>query len=292
MFDIGIWLMAARPRTLWLSISPVVIASALAFFDGAFHFLSALGCLFMAIFIQVGTNFTNDYYDYFRGADTKERKGPLRAVQAELVKPQAMFRAIVFVFLMALTIGGMLMWRGGWPMMALCVASILSGYFYTAGPYPLGYSGLADLFVLIFFGPVAVMGTYYVQALSIPSYVFIAGLAPGLFSVAVLTVNNLRDIECDAKCGKRTLAVRFGKLFAKWEYLISLTLAGAVPIVLNVYYHFSLYTMLTLLVLPMALPLLKVVWRDGDGDALNEALVGTAKLLTVYTVLFSVGIFI
>jgi 1,4-dihydroxy-2-naphthoate octaprenyltransferase len=287
-----IWLMAIRPKTLWLSVAPIAMASAIAYSDEKFHLLSALGCLLMAVLVQIGTNFTNDYYDYFKGADDEDRKGPIRVTQAGLVKPGTMRKAMGLVFTATFLVGMLLMLRGGWPMVAICVVSILAGYMYTGGPYPLGYNGLGDIFVLIFFGPVAVTGTYYVQTLELQPYVFIAGLAPGLFSTAVLAVNNLRDADGDARCGKRTLAVRFGKSFAKWEYLLCLVVGCLIPVVLNVYYGFSPFVMLAILIAPLALPLLKTIWREEGGKVLNNALAGTAKLLNIYTLLFSIGIFL
>ena len=194
-----IWITASRPKTLWAAFSPVIIGTAMAYGEGKVHWLSAFLAAVGAILIQIGTNFSNDYYDYFRGVDKKERLGPLRVTQAGLVKPETMKRATILIFSLAFISGLYLIYRGGWPVLIIGLLSILFGILYTAGPYPLGYNGLGDIFVLIFFGLVAVGGTYYVQALEINKLVLLAGLSPGLFSTAILTVNNLRDIYIGLK---------------------------------------------------------------------------------------------
>ncbi|MBW1752269.1 MAG: 1,4-dihydroxy-2-naphthoate polyprenyltransferase, partial [Deltaproteobacteria bacterium] len=208
--NLKIWIDAARPKTLWASVAPVVIGSAMAFESGGLHIMSALSALLGAVLIQIGTNFANDYFDYYTGADSTDRLGPTRVVQAGLVQPTTMKAAFIAVFALAVVPGAYLIWRAGLPLFVIGVLSILCGILYTAGPYPLGYVGLGELFVILFFGPVAVGGTYYVQTLQISVPVIISGLAPGLFSVAILTVNNLRDVKSDHRAGKKTLAVRFG----------------------------------------------------------------------------------
>ena len=213
--SLDVWIMASRPKTLWAAIAPVIIGTAMAYGEQQGHLLSAILATLAAVFIQIGTNFANDYFDYFKGADEEDRLGPTRVTQAGLVKPETMKRATILVFSLAVLAGSYLMWRGGWPIITIGVLSILFGILYTAGPYPLGYNGLGDIFVLIFFGVVAVGGTYYVQTLEIDYLVILAGLSPGLFSMAILTVNNLRDVKSDFKAGKLTLAVRFGENFAR-----------------------------------------------------------------------------
>ena len=200
---VQIWIMAARPKTLWAAVAPVAMGIAMAADAGGMHIPAALAALFGAVMIQIGTNLANDYFDYRKGTDQPGRLGPTRVTQAGLVTPHAMRIAITVTFSLAVVAGAYLVWRGGWPIVAVGLLSILFGFLYTAGPYPLGYNGLGDIFVLIFFGPVAVGGTYYVQTLDINTAVLIAGLAPGLFSVAILTVNNLRDIGTDAEAGKK-----------------------------------------------------------------------------------------
>jgi len=198
------WVLAGRPKTLPAALVPVIMGTAMAYGDGVYHIPAALAALLGALLIQIGTNFVNDYADFKKGTDNGERIGPLRVTQAGLVTPTQMKFAIALVFFLTVLAGLYLVYRGGWPVVIIGVLSIVSGALYTAGPYPLGYLGLGDIFVLIFFGPVALAGTYYVQALTINWIVILAGLAPGLLSVAILTVNNLRDIDGDKSREKNT----------------------------------------------------------------------------------------
>ncbi len=280
-----VWIQAARPKTLWAGICPVVIGSVMAFANGKFHVLSALAALVGALLIQIGTNFANDYFDFKKGADTARRVGPKRATQSGAISPNAMKAAFVVTFALAVLAGIYLVVRGGWPIVLIGVAAVISGILYTGGPYPLGYLGLGDVFVLIFFGPVAVAGTYYVQALSMRPEVMIAGLAPGLLSVAILTVNNIRDIDEDKTTGKKTLAVRFGKHAARRHYIASVFLASIVPGVMLLIPPFKTTLLMTLLMLPLARPTVKLVMNQ-EGAALNVALEKTGRLLVIYTVLF------
>ena len=222
MFRIKNWLLAARPKTLTVSLAPILVGTALAhqegFFSGFYLTLTLLG----AVFIQIGTNLCNDYFDFQKGADTPERVGPTRVTQAGLISPHQVKIGFVTVFSLAMAVGFLLVLRGGWVICLIGIASILSGIAYTAGPYALAYLGLGELFVLIFFGPVAVAGTYYIQALKFSWLSCWAGIALGLLACAILVVNNLRDIEQDKKANKKTLAVRFGKKFAQYEYLFCL----------------------------------------------------------------------
>lgn len=284
-----IWILAARPKTLWAAIAPVLIGTAMAFESKGGHWPSAVAALVGAVLIQIGTNFANDYSDFKKGADEHQRLGPTRVTQAGLVKPRAMRTATAVVFLMALLVGIYLVWRGSWPIAVIGLLSILFGIMYTGGPFPLGYHGLGEFFVLVFFGPVAVGGTYYVQALDINSIVLLAGLPPGLFSVAILTVNNLRDVESDRLAGKKTLAVRLGRTFARMQYLLSIALATLLPIFFYLTTHRHIFSSLTLLVLPVAIPTIKTVFGKTDGPALNNVLATTGKLLILYSVIFSVG---
>jgi 1,4-dihydroxy-2-naphthoate octaprenyltransferase len=261
----------------------------MAYGDGLHHWPSASVALVCAVLIQIGTNFANDYFDYQKGADTAQRQGPLRLTQAGLVTPQAMKRAMALVFFLACIGGLFLIMRGGLPVILVGVFCILSGVLYTGGPYPYGYHGLGDLICLISFGPVAVGGTYYVQALEIHPLVVIAGLGPGLLITAILTVNNLRDIEEDRKAGKRTLAVCFGKTFTRWEYAILVILGAAIPVLIYLNTGQRISSLLTLLVIPLAWPAFKTLRAHTDGPALNPALAYTAKLPLIYSALFSVG---
>lgn len=285
-----IWLEAARPKTLWAAVAPVIIGTAMAFSDGKFHMVSALVALIGAILIQIGTNFANDYFDFKKGADTRDRIGPVRATGAGLVKPGVMRAAFILIFMAAFIIGLYLIYRAGWPLLLIGLLSIIFGVLYTGGPYPLGYNGLGDIFVLIFFGPVAVGATYYVQALEITMPVILAGLSPGLISTALLTVNNLRDINSDRKAGKKTLAVRFGVFFTRMEYLITIILASCiVPLVLIFIEPHHPYALAGIVVFLFALPSIKAVFLNEINAELNKVLGATGKILLLYSIIFSLG---
>lgn len=284
-----IWLDATRPKTLPAAVAPVIIGSAMAFHDQMFHFASALATIIAALLIQIGTNFANDYFDHKKGVDTEKRLGPTRATQAGLVSPSAMKTAFLLTFLIAFLIGLFLVYRAGWPILLIGIFSILFGILYTGGPYPLGYNGLGDIFVLFFFGPVAVGGTYYVQSLEINSIVLLSGIAPGLISTAILTINNLRDIHTDAKAGKRTLVVRFGVGFAKTEYLASLTIAFFFPLLLVVLTKNNFFSLLTVLIFFPSYKSIKSVLNNQIGKALNNVLANTGRALFLYSIVFSIG---
>jgi 1,4-dihydroxy-2-naphthoate octaprenyltransferase len=284
-----IWLLASRPKTLWAGIAPVFIGTALAYGDGKFHLMSAMAALVASLLIQIATNFSNDYYDFIHGADTKERLGPTRITQSGLVKPEIVKIAFILTFLLAFIVGLYLIWRGGWPILTIGICSIILGILYTGGPFPLGYHGLGDIVVLIFFGPVAVGGTYYVQALEITPIVLIAGLSPGLLSMALLTVNNLRDIHTDRKAGKRTLAVRFGEFFTRMEYFFSITIACLIPAILFLIKGDHPYALATTLIFIPAIPSIHSIFMKQIGPELNLTLANTGKILLLYSVVFSIG---
>ncbi len=283
------WLLAIRPKTLAASVCPVVIGTAMAFGDGVWHWPTAGLCLLGALCIQIGTNLANDYFDFKKGTDTFERIGPTRVSQAGLIKPQTVMIGFILAFLIAGLISLKLIERGGWPIAAIGIASIISGLAYTAGRFALGYIGLGELFVLIFFGPVAVAGTYYVQSLEMNVAILLAGLAPGMISVGILAINNLRDMETDFKSNKRTLAVRFGRSFAIQEYFVAIISAGLTPILLYSIMVDHLPILTASLILFLAIPLLITVTSKMDGPSLNNALAKTGRLLVIYTILFSIG---
>ena len=284
-----IWLLAIRPKTLWVGVAPVLIGTAMAYRDGLGHFPSALAALFGAITIQIGTNLANDYFDYKKGADQNDRLGPIRVTQAKLVKPSAIRAAFIFAFFLSALTCVWLIERAGWPIAVIGISSILSGILYTAGPWPLGYLGLGEIFVLIFFGPVAVGGTYYVQSFEINPAVILAGLGPGFFSTAILCVNNLRDIEGDRKAGKKTLAVRLGKEFARCEYLFTVLCACLTPVLVYVVTQDYENSLIAVLVIFAAIPVIHRIFTKTDGPSLNGALARTGDLLFLYSILFSLG---
>jgi 1,4-dihydroxy-2-naphthoate octaprenyltransferase len=287
--QIKIWIEAARPKTLWASLAPVIIGTAMAYSDGKWDPLIAILTMLSAMMIQVGTNYANDYYDYFKGADTKERIGPVRATVSGLVKPQTMKIAFFLAFGLSVLFGLYLIDRGGWPILIIGSLSILFGILYTGGPFPLGYKGLGEIFVLVFFGPVAVGGAYYLQTLEINLAVILAGLSPGLISTALLTVNNLRDIHTDEKAGKRTLAVRFGPIFARIEYLLSILIACLMPLILLIIDPAHPYSLAAILVIILAGHPIKTVLFDEISPKLNSALASTGKILLFYSLVFSLG---
>jgi len=283
------WVLAARPKTLWAAVCPVMIGSAMAAEAGAFHVPSAVACLLGALLLQIGANFANDYSDGVKGTDAK-RLGPPRAVASGLISPQVMKGAVIATFMAVFVPGLYIVFRGGQVYLIIGIASIVSGLAYTGGPYPLGYHGWGEVFVLAFFGPVAVGGTYYLQADALPPEVLIASIAPGLFSVAILTVNNLRDIDGDREAGKKTLAVRYGAGFAKLEYLLCVsTAAVGIPVALAWYTGGHRWALAGAAALVLGLPLLRTVFTYRDPRALNRVLAGTGLMLLIFSVAFSVG---
>jgi 1,4-dihydroxy-2-naphthoate octaprenyltransferase len=286
----SVWLMAARPRTLGASIAPVLMGTAMALKDGGFHAPTALATLLCAILIQVEANYANDYFDFLKGADTEARVGPTRATAAGLVTPKQMRNATLIVLGLSLLLGLYLAWRGGWPILTIGVLSVVFAALYTGGPYPLGYLGLGEVFVLIFFGPVAVGGTYYVQTLEWRLLPTLAGLAPGLIACAILAVNNLRDIDEDRSTGKRTLAVRFGARFACAEYVacFCLGLIG-VPVLLKCLGG-SASSLLFGLLLPIVFSVAPVqgIFHE-EGETLNKRLASTGKALILFGIVFAIG---
>ena len=283
------WIIAFRPRTLPAAVAPVVIGTAMAIGHGVQDYTMALVAMFAAITIQIGTNLANDYFDFIKGADTPERIGPTRVTQAGLIAPSDVRNVMILVFALSAAACLVLMVHAGWLIAVIGVLSILSGIFYTAGPRPLGYMGLGEVFVLFFFGPVAVGGTYYVQSFEINWAVVVAGLAPGFLSMAIIAINNLRDRNTDCRVNKNTLAVRFGKNFAVYEYMISVLIAGLVPIAVYVMTGERPWALLATGIIFTALPIFKVVLTKEDGPSLNNALASTGKLLLVYSVLYSIG---
>ena len=283
------WIMASRPRTLTASIVPVVVGTAVAVRDGVFNPWVALAALFSAVMIQIGTNLANDLFDFKKGADTHTRLGPTRVTSARLLTPREVEIGMWVVFGLAAASGLYVIYVGGWPMLVIGVASILAGVAYTAGPFPLGYNGLGDLAVFIFFGLVAVLGTYYAQARAVTLGAVLAAVPVGALATAILVVNNVRDADTDRAAGKRTLAVLLGRGAARAEYAVLLTLAYAAPLALWLLRGASVWALLPLLTLPVAVRLARVVITT-EGPALNRALAGTAQLLALYGVLFALGI--
>ena len=283
-----IWYMAIRPKTLPAAAAPVLVGISLALGDGVFRFPPALAALLGALLLQIGSNLANDVFDFKKGTDIAERTGPLRVTQAGLLTPGQVMAGMSVVFILAALLGLYLIYVGGWPILIVGVLAILSAIAYTGGPYPLGYNGLGDIFVFIFFGPVAVVGTYYVQSGYISVISWWASLPMGFLITAILVVNNLRDIDTDRKTGKRTLAVRYGQRFTQLQYLSLIILSYLVPVIMQFSGKVSPWILLSFLSLPLALPLIREIFSQ-KGKTLNKTLAGTARLALLYAVFFSLG---
>jgi 1,4-dihydroxy-2-naphthoate octaprenyltransferase len=283
------WIAAARLRTLPAAVVPVIVGTAVARAAGGIAWAPALAALAGAIAIQIGTNFANDVFDAEKGADGADRIGPLRAVSAGLISAAAMKRAMISAFAIASLFGLYLVATAGWPIVAIGVASILSGIAYTGGPWPLGYHGLGDVFVMVFFGFVAVCGTAFVQLHAVPCLAVWAAVPVGALATAILVVNNLRDRTTDARVGKRTLAVRLGRRGALVEYALLLALAYAVPVGLAIAGH-APWRALPVVTAPLALVRLRQLAAATDGPTFNGLLAATGQLLLLFGVTFSVGL--
>ncbi len=284
------WVMATRPKTLAAAAVPVAVGTGVAIAHDQFQWLPALVALLGAFLIQIGTNLANDYFDHQKGADNEDRLGPTRVVSSGLISPKAVRNAMLLAFGLAAAVGSYLIWLGGWPILVIGVLSIMSGIAYTGGPFPLGYNGLGDLFVFIFFGVVAVMGTYYVQALEWSLESFVASIPVGLLSVAILIVNNYRDIDTDRAAGKMTLAVRLGRKLTRVQYQACLAIAYAVPVGQWLVGGQTFWVLAPLASMPLAIWLRGRFVSTTDGSELNSVLEDTAKLLAVYGLLYAVGL--
>lgn len=293
------WFLASRPKTLPAAAVPVLIGGAIASANGFFKFIPWLICLAFALLIQIATNFANDYYDFKKGADGKERIGPKRAVASGWISPDSMFRGMLFVFAFAFILGCSLILWGGWWLLVIGVLSIVCGIAYTGGPYPLGYNGWGDVFVFIFFGWIATAFTYYVQAGSFitpafgngSSWIWLAGIVPGALATNLLAVNNVRDEPQDRKSGKRTLVVRFGRTFGLLEYAGMSLLAILVPLIFAISAgRTGCY--LILLALPLAIVSCRKLINASGRQQYEQVLVLTAIQLMLAGVLFAIGLLI
>lgn len=282
------WIAAARLRTLPAAVVPVAVGTACAAASGGMALGPALAALGGALAIQIGANFANDVFDAERGADGPDRVGPLRAVSAGLITAAAMKRAMLAAFGVATLLGLYLAWVAGWPVVAIGVASILSGIAYTGGPWPLGYHGLGDVFVLAFFGFVAVCGTAFVQLGRVPGLAIAAAVPIGALATAILVVNNIRDRATDERAGKRTLAVRLGRTGGLVEYAALLAIAYAVPAGIALAGRPAV--VLPLLSAPIAVARLRALVAAADGPAFNRCLAATAQLLLLHGGLFAAGL--
>ncbi|MBI3158275.1 MAG: 1,4-dihydroxy-2-naphthoate polyprenyltransferase [Chloroflexi bacterium] len=284
------WQLAIRPRTLPAAAAPVLVGAALAYSQGGFRPLAALAALLGALLIQIGTNLVNDVADFARGTDNETRLGPTRVTQAGLLTPRQVWAGAATAFGLAALAGVYLIRVGGWPLLVIGLLSILAGVAYTAGPFPLAYNGLGDVFVFIFFGLVAVGGTTYVSGGSLGPAVWLAGAAVGALVVNILAVNNIRDIASDRAAGRTNLAVRFGRRAAEWEYAAMLALAFAAPLVMAAAGQTGPWVLACFLALPQALGLHQTLRGGLAGPGLNAVLGQTAQLALRYSLLLALGI--
>lgn len=284
-----VWLMAARPATLSASIAPVLVGTAAGFYDGFFRWLPFLGALLAAVFIQIGANLANDLFDFEKGADTSRRLGPPRVTQSGLASPQQVRFAMILSFGVAVAVGLYLLTVGGWPIFVIGVLCIAAGIAYTGGPWPLGYHGLGDVFVFIFFGLIAVLGSAYLQTNTFSFTAFAAALPIGCTVTAILVVNNLRDIETDQRAGKNTLAVRLGAPLTRAQYTLLLIVPYILVAGFVVRGVFPQACWLSWLTLPLAMSLIRTVLQKTEGRALNSVLKGTAQLHLFLGVLLAGG---
>jgi len=282
--------MAARPRTLPAAIAPVLVGTSLAIHYGTFHPLAFVAALLGAMLIQVGTNLSNDYSDARRGADTDERIGPVRVTAGGLVPPRQVLIATYLTFGAAVLCGVYLIAVAGWALLAVGAASILAGVLYTGGPRPYGYEGLGEVFVFLFFGIVAVTGSYFVQRKGLPWEAFALAVPVGLLITAILVVNNARDIDTDRRAGKRTLAVKLGR--ERTRTLLAVMVAAAFVSSWIPWFAGALspWLLVTAVAAPLALRVVYTVRTHVDGPSLNQALAGTARLALVFCLLLCAGV--
>lgn len=297
------WWTAARVHTLPAGASPVIVGIGIALDKGMFSLWPALAALLGALLIQVGTNFANDYYDAIKGVDTPDREGFTRVTASGLLDPEEVREAMVLTFVSAIIVGAYLVYVGGVPILVIGLLSVAAGIAYTGGPLPFGYRGLGDIFVFVFFGLIAVIGTYYVQAVSIVAdpltrslpeqtiaiEAVLGGVAMGGLITGILVINNIRDIDEDRDAGKRTLAVMIGRRWSRIEFLVLVAIAYLVPLWFIVDGG-SFAVALVYLSLPLAGIVTRDVLRGVDGSTLNPALTNMGRLVLVYAVLFAIGV--
>ncbi|OGU99731.1 MAG: 1,4-dihydroxy-2-naphthoate octaprenyltransferase [Ignavibacteria bacterium RIFOXYC2_FULL_35_16] len=283
------WIIASRPRTLLAAFVPVMVGSAVAFNEGKLKIILSLSALLCSLLIQVGTNFTNDLYDFLKGSDTTKRKGPRRVLASGLISVGEMKTAIVLTFLTAFLIGLFLVYHGGFVILVIGILSILAGLAYTAGPYPLAYNALGDIFVFMFFGIIGTVGTYYLHTNDLSIVSFISSIPVGALVTNILVVNNYRDIEEDKTAGKKTLAVKLGKNFTLYQFTFLIVLSFLVPLLLFAFFNASIWIFLPYLTLPIAYKVISMIYTL-NGTQLNSTLELTARLSAIYGLLFSAGI--
>ena len=284
------WIEAARPQTLPAAITPVFTGAGIAHFFDAFSWIPVLIALISASFIQIGTNFANDYYDFKKGADTQDRVGFERPTSTGAISEKEMLAATWIAMGLAFITGLALVWIGGPIILVIGLLSLLFGILYTGGPFPLAYNGLGDLFVFLFFGVIAVTTTVYLQTFNWVPLAFVLSIGIGTLCVNILVVNNLRDVLQDTKVHKRTLGVLFGEHFLKWEYTLMLLIALLIPLWTGIVWVTSAWIFLPLLITPFSLVPLRNVWLHKEKSTLNLTLKQTALLMFGYGILLTLGL--
>ena len=285
-----IWLVAIRPKTLSASLAPVIMAASLANYHGYSNFFILAITLLCALIIQIISNLVNDYCDFINGADSSSRLGPKRVMQSGLASTKQMKISIGAFVVVAIFLGAILIAHGGITVLIIGLLSLVFAFLYTAGPYPLGYYGFGDILVLIFFGPIATVGTYYLISMNYNMTALLLGFAPGFIATSLLAVNNLRDAAEDVKVGKKTLAVIFGANFARLEYVLGIILSLFIMCAFAYYYSNILLAIFCLALFWQISPHLKKIYHKDMGSELNNVLVGTGKFLFLYAALFSLAL--
>jgi 1,4-dihydroxy-2-naphthoate polyprenyltransferase len=283
------WILAGRPKTLLAALVPVMVGSAVAFNEGKLVIIYSVVALICSVLIQVGTNYANDLYDFIKGADNEKRKGPRRVLASGLISVKEMRLGIIFTFGLAFLLGMYLVYEGGIVIFIIGVLSILAGLAYTAGPYPLAYNGLGDIFVFMFFGIVGTVGTYYLHTKELTLVSFIASVPVGALITNILVVNNYRDIEEDKAAGKFTLAVKFGKTFTRYQFISLTAVSFFIPAILFIFFNYSILIFLPYFTFPAAYKIIVMLYKL-DGMELNKTLELTAKLSALFGILFSIGL--
>jgi 1,4-dihydroxy-2-naphthoate octaprenyltransferase len=287
---VGVWALAARPKTLPAAAAPVVLGSACAFAVGSFRLGPALAALVGALLIQIATNLANDVADFERGTDTEARVGPLRVTQAGLLTPRQVTLGVLAAFALAALAGAYLIAVAGWPVAAIGVASILAGLAYSSGPFPLSHHGLGEPFVMAFFGFAAVAGTAYVQALAVPASAWWGGLVAGALTTAILVVNNTRDHATDRAAGRRTIPARLGRRAGVAEFAAFLVLGHAGTLAMVATGAAPVWSLAALLTAPLAWRLWRTLAVREDGPTGNRVLARTGGVLLLHCLLLSAGL--
>jgi 1,4-dihydroxy-2-naphthoate polyprenyltransferase len=285
------WLLASRPKTLLAAVVPVMVGSALAVSMNKFFLPYSIIALLCSVLIQVGTNFTNDLYDYLKGSDTVKRKGPRRVLASGLISVKEMKLAIILVFGLTFLLGLYLVYSVGILILWVGIFSIFAGIIYTAGPYPLAYNGLGDIFVFIFFGIIGTMGTFYLHTQEISILSFVVSIPVGALITNILVVNNYRDIDEDREANKKTLAVVTGRIFTRWQFILLITLSYLTTILLYINFNYSLWVLLPLFTIPIAGILIRMFYTL-NGEELNKTLELSAKFAGMFGLLLSIGLIV